>query len=49
MRESILEEARKIEEVMSNKFKERDLQCKILEFEVDSSRNKLEEKNRLCK
>lgn len=30
-----LEEARKLEEVMSSKFKERDLQCKILEVEVD--------------
>jgi len=35
--------------VMSSKFKERDLQCKILEVEVDSSRSKLEENNRLCK
>jgi hypothetical protein len=43
-----LEEARRLEEVMSSKFKERDLQCKRLEVEVEA-RSKLEEKNRLCK
>ena len=44
-----LEELRRLEEVMSSKFKERDLQCKRLEAEVDSAKSKLEEKNRLCK
>lgn len=44
-----LEGARRLEEVMSSKFEERDLQCKILEVEVDSARSKLEENNRMCK
>lgn len=44
-----LEEARRLEEVMSSKFKERDLHCKILEAEVDLAKSKLKEKNRLCK
>ena len=35
--------------MMSSKFKERDLQCKILEAEVDSTRRELNEKNKLCK
>ena len=30
-----LEEARRLKEVMSSKFKERDLQCNILEAEID--------------
>ena len=44
-----LEEARRIEEVMSSKFKERDLQCKILEVEVDSARRELDENNKFYK
>lgn len=44
-----LEEARRLEKVLSSKFKERDLKCKRLEGEVDSDRSKLAENNRLCK
>ena len=40
-----LEEARRIEEAMSIKFKERDLQCERLKDEIGSTISKLEEKN----
>jgi len=36
----LLEEARRVEELISNQLKERENQCEILEVEIVSMRNK---------
>lgn len=44
-----LEEARRMEEIMSNQLNERDLQCEILKAKIILARNELDEKKKLCK
>lgn len=44
-----IQEARRLDEVMCSKLKERNLQCKRLEDKVDSAKRELDEKSKFCK